>query len=507
MLILPMIIPVSVYFIVILANNLNPNLSLYSEVVLFVSFFDSNMLSFLVAVTGVYCITTKNLAYMNTLYIRPVVLVLAFILLTNSPANNKITTTLRVLLDSQRLFFVNALDGPSMLHGVSFLATSSLVFIVFTTLQTKGSLFFMKLKNTNTILLSFGIFTFLSGAFWAFFSAVWGNWYNNDPVEVFYILIFLTIVSYTHVVHVRRLQNIFIIFYCLCFLFFLRWGFLNSKHSNNSIASLLSVDFQGVFYFFLYTCFLPLTLLYAFFTKTTTRLAKLPKLVTTTINNSFLFFFLYTTVQSLSIIIPVLYFLDNHLLAGVRVQKTYPVLFTLSLLSYIYFKLIKVTKHRMSTRWPHRVTTFFIFGAFCFSWFFFMIMPPTGVQQTTSATLFYKSSYQLVSVASECFCSSITKTIKSMQSELLNTSKTRKHEAVELYEGFQQTHDKKQVKTGKLALTTSSWKVLDCFVDFFLIEKKYTQCNLLNPSQMSLDSVFTIFYIYISVLLLFIFLA
>lgn len=73
-----------------------------------------------------------------------------------------------------------------------------------------------------------------TGAYWAYFSAVWGNWYNNDIIEVYYVVFFIATSLYFH--KKGKAYATGRVFACLLaltllFLTLLRFGVVNTKHT------------------------------------------------------------------------------------------------------------------------------------------------------------------------------------------------------------------------------------------------------------------------------------
>lgn len=132
--------------------------------------------------------------------------------------------------------------GPGLFHGISFLICSSFtLFMGFCFFFKQNSLANFVLKYKWFSLLQFFIFFFLSlyvlisGAYWAFFSEIWANWYNNDIIEVFYIFYFFFCMFFLHNLTKRYfLFNfaVYLVIVIVIFLTALRLGLLTSKHTS-----------------------------------------------------------------------------------------------------------------------------------------------------------------------------------------------------------------------------------------------------------------------------------
>lgn len=147
-------------------------------------------------------------------------------------------------------FFSKVFEGPGLLHGISFLVLYFFITYYLLVLQKKTNYLSTPCSVFQQYILQlFSLFVFFSGAFWAFFSSVWGNWYNNDPIEIFYLFIVFYCIATSH--NTKQIKFFFFFIFCYIapvFLVFLRFGFLNSKHTNTDL-----VLFAGGLYRFLFT--------------------------------------------------------------------------------------------------------------------------------------------------------------------------------------------------------------------------------------------------------------
>lgn len=133
------------------------------------------------------------------------------------------------------------IQGPGLIHGVSFSVISTLyVYFVLKLKNLKYNVFFFK-KNNNFVFKNIAFFLtfciiFVTGAYWAFYIDIWGNWFNSDPVELFLLLfIFLPII----LIHNNNNTLFYLFFFTtiisgVIFLWLLRLGVFNSRHTNIS---------------------------------------------------------------------------------------------------------------------------------------------------------------------------------------------------------------------------------------------------------------------------------
>lgn len=131
-------------------------------------------------------------------------------------------------------------SGPGLLHGISFLTTCC--FFLYKTIlfnfksNINASKRFFGFFTKIIIILITSVYVLITGAYWAFFSAIWGNWYNNDIIEVFYTIFFAAVSLYLHTVGrpysiYKTLTYFFVL--TVCFLAALRFGLLNTKHTSS----------------------------------------------------------------------------------------------------------------------------------------------------------------------------------------------------------------------------------------------------------------------------------
>ncbi len=137
-----------------------------------------------------------------------------------------------------------AVQGPSTAHGLSFLIVSTFcIFYLFKKFIKKNAGHVYKsnsyiVNNTTLIHILYGsIYILLTGAYWAFYQDVWGNWFNNDPVEIIFLLFFiylLCLIHYNKYAPSNKNTYLYYILITFFFLWMLRLGLLNSRHTNVS---------------------------------------------------------------------------------------------------------------------------------------------------------------------------------------------------------------------------------------------------------------------------------
>lgn len=137
----------------------------------------------------------------------------------------------------------NALIGPGLLHGWVFIIAFVLISLLClpgltsadTVLESNNSSFYPTTSATRLLgvstLASVG---FITGAYWAFFSQAWGNWFNYDPVELVYLLMLFGVFAALHSQNVTQLASykfLEMVSAFSIFIYSLRFGLLDSKHS------------------------------------------------------------------------------------------------------------------------------------------------------------------------------------------------------------------------------------------------------------------------------------
>lgn len=138
-------------------------------------------------------------------------------------------------------------SGPGLLHGISFLLTCCFFFynsLLFNFKTVKQEVRFFSFFHTKLIILFAGGYVLLTGAYWAFFSAIWGNWYNNDIIEVYYVVFFIASAMFLHTCNKPyEVYKFYLCFFIttIFFLTLLRFGVLNTKHTNSPRAKTTSV--------------------------------------------------------------------------------------------------------------------------------------------------------------------------------------------------------------------------------------------------------------------------
>ena len=133
-------------------------------------------------------------------------------------------------------------DGPGLPHGLSFLVTSLLFLFSLVSFFVDKTNSGGGVKTKIITLNHFFIFVFvltvyvlMSGGYWAFFSEVWGNWFNNDPIEIFFLYFFFSSIVVFHVAKNISFLKIFFIYVSVISSFFLwniRLGYIGSKHAS-----------------------------------------------------------------------------------------------------------------------------------------------------------------------------------------------------------------------------------------------------------------------------------
>lgn len=235
----------------ILSQYTTFNFGNYSNILYTVSSFDYNIYFCLFFVCFLLMLFYSRI--FGTAYLFPCLLLIPSMCLIVANSVNtpkKIKTDCCARYNRYVLNYLTVFEGPSYLHGISFLVFFSffLVLVFYTIYFNAFTGFFYNYFRFALFLVFFSFFVFISGAFWAFFSSVWGNWYNNDAVELYYLIIFFLVIFFSHNFQLNS-KTFFFLFCCLSFLFFicLRFGLLNSKHSNSLFK--VATGFYGTFFF------------------------------------------------------------------------------------------------------------------------------------------------------------------------------------------------------------------------------------------------------------------
>lgn len=379
----------------------------YSLTVCFVSKFDANVLVLLFFILGCSYQFYFRINYIFIYYTAFLLIgVCTFILLPTYIQNISEKNVLNIKVP-KLLFYFSSLEGPSLLHGVSFIVTVCLLVLLFFKNNSKYQSFSGKHKWVKEVLLLLSMYTFYSGAFWAFFSAVWGNWYNNDPVEIFYIFMFLLTLHITHMRKVNRLLLTLATLYTLYFLVCLRTGFLNSKHSNSVFTETTQPWVTAIAVPLLIT--LPWELLLWYFIKNThssylnlIHIKKPPQAI-----SSKKLFPLYFGVVVVAILIPVLYASETWFFLGLSTHKTYT---TICLFIFIFYVLSATCNPATQilnlnlVGWAHVVFMFSVIVLIELSWVFFVPRPYTIESTLCTISYFFKKSCNSDLIVSSGVC-------------------------------------------------------------------------------------------------------
>ena len=229
-------------YLMVISDLPASRLGLYSSWVLFVSSFDSNVAAFCM----LFLFSTKLLTHsVHSTCARQLVLYVSctcVYMLVSAPGPQTSLPLSHDFSQTVQKSLVTSLEGPSLLHGTSFLILLGLFYPLLATHLLEKQTLFMRFKQLPTAVLCLSLFTFTSGAFWANFSAIWGNWYNSDPVEVFYLFLFLFTVKWSHSKTTNQLAVKVFSLLVFFFLILLRAGFFNSKHSSGGFSQLADPD-------------------------------------------------------------------------------------------------------------------------------------------------------------------------------------------------------------------------------------------------------------------------
>lgn len=138
-----------------------------------------------------------------------------------------------------------SLLGPGLLHGWVFVIAFVLsVFLLLPDLCTANTVTdsnyssgYPATKLTRVYCVTvLALFGFTTGAYWAFFSLTWGNWFNYDPVELAYLLMLLGLLGILHhqpTAYIFSYSFLALVAAFVAFLCGLRFGVLDSKHAVN----------------------------------------------------------------------------------------------------------------------------------------------------------------------------------------------------------------------------------------------------------------------------------
>ena len=371
----------------------------YATILRLVSLFDLNVFIFVFFITFFLIFFCKKQMNTQLYFFYCIVLFLFFFLLKKISKNFTFYFLPEKKYFTNLVTFLNVFEGPSYLHGISFLFFFSLTFTIVNLVITYKSI-----VHNNSVLsrkfvfffqfLSF--FVFISGAYWAFFSSVWGNWYNNDSVELFYIIFFFFIAYFTHSFR-NHLSTFYFLFILLAvvFLCFLRFGFFNSKHAGSTHT------FKSNLFGFWFLCFIFFLFFFLFnnltsgkfkFFFTELQLINVLHQKQQLNKTFFLFFILLSFIFFLFIMLVLNFFAKNKFF--LLQFYFFLLLFFFSVFVFFIFNLFMQQYFLICFIFYHFFFILFVLGWFLYSWSFFIFQ---NVKQLDAITVAQPQLYNFYS--------------------------------------------------------------------------------------------------------------